>query len=224
MATATIRATPQRIQPDSAVTVRVSYSGNAGDPTPNDIHVAYRRGGASDWREVFGPNIPPGSGIGDLVVTFDAPEDEGTYDVRVQWTLNGEVIVDRMGQFFTDKHARETPPNHRDCPCKVELVRIPVKGGTSITLLKWIAELFINNPDGLTLYHSALRVQIPEGDECPTYCIELTETCDDEEEARVKGEKSQGESSSFPPSWTCMASAVGVRGTSSMSAVHFLPS
>lgn len=73
-----------------------------------------------------------------------------------------------------------------DCPCYVRLYWVPV-GGTSITdVLDFIANRLIDNPDGKTIYHSALEIQFPEGGECRRFVIELTESEDDPaEKARV---------------------------------------
>jgi hypothetical protein len=192
MATATIQATPQRIQPGGTVTVDVTYSLDPGEPTPNDVHVEYQLLGSRSWVHGHGPDIPAGVTPGSSRVSFPAPDDEGTYDIRVRWTFNGDTLVTRTGQFFADNHATAVAPLVAPCPCKVELYRIPVQGGSSVTILQWLAEVLIDNPDDLTLFHSALCVQMPEGVECPTYSIELTDTCEDDAESRVKGERLRG--------------------------------
>lgn len=79
-----------------------------------------------------------------------------------------------------------------DCPCFVKLIWVPVVGGASVDdILEFIAKFYIDNPDGKTLFHSALEIQLPEGGECNRYIIELTESVSDKAESAKVGETVQ---------------------------------
>jgi hypothetical protein len=101
---ATIRIVPDlHLAPEvKKLHVEVDYDTPAGQLPPNDVHLMYRKLSAlnGDWEPLidvlFGPLAWP------LEFHFNKPEDEGTYDIRVNFTRNGRKLPDgeRTGQFF----------------------------------------------------------------------------------------------------------------------------
>lgn len=103
-ASATIQAKPFDVRPGRTVTFTTTYI--PGTPpgaavVPNDVHIEYRELNSSDaWTPAYGPTIPGGgAGAGGFTETFTAPTSAQAYDMRVRWTLNGETIAERTGQF-----------------------------------------------------------------------------------------------------------------------------
>ena len=109
-ASGTIEVKPHDVSPRDPVDCNVRYipgTPPGDDVRPNDVHIEYRRLNGSlfgdpPWTPAYGDNsFPPGT---DTVTPgircpLIAPEEPDTYDIRVRWTLDGETIAERTGQF-----------------------------------------------------------------------------------------------------------------------------
>lgn len=75
-------------------------------PRPNDIHIFYRRLSTfrGRWTKVAETRYFAGDMPLPFNKQFDKPDEPGTYDIRVVFTLNGKPMKDgeRTGQFFVD--------------------------------------------------------------------------------------------------------------------------
>jgi hypothetical protein len=107
----------------------------------------------------------------------------------------------------------ETKPPHRmetdapdedgsecddECNCYIKAVFIPVGDGSSSNTLVLLANLFIDNQNGKDMYHTALKIQVDEDDDCPTYIVELTDFVDGVEDQKAHGQVKAGYAG---PSW-----------------------
>ena len=79
-----------------------------------------------------------------------------------------------------------------DCDCYVKVVFIPVGDGSGSDTLTLLANLFVNNQYGKDLYHTALEVQVDEGDDCPAYVVELTDYIDGVKDQKAHGQVKAG--------------------------------
>ncbi len=106
----TVEVKPHDLPPGDVASCVVKYV--PGDPPgdtvrPNDVHVEISRlhgtlFGHPPWTSVYQDNnIPAGTDTVAKGITFPltAPTEPDTYDIRVQWTLNGETVSERTGQF-----------------------------------------------------------------------------------------------------------------------------
>ncbi|HEX4602655.1 MAG TPA: hypothetical protein VH724_01555 [Candidatus Angelobacter sp.] len=105
---ATIKVVPRQHIPSKIkkVNVEADFTAPRGGPRPNDIHILIRHLSAfnGDWQKVTDTTYFMGNMPLPFRAQFDKPEEEGTYDIRVIFTLDGEPMKDgeRTGQFFVD--------------------------------------------------------------------------------------------------------------------------
>src|SRR5262252_4834235 len=87
-----------------------------------------------------------------------------------------------------------------DCPCKIELLWVRVGENSSAFLRIMVdvvsmarALLGIDPGKVKTMYHAAIRVTVPEGDDCVWYVIELVGAADTKKAASAVGQIREGE-------------------------------
>ena len=83
-----------------------------------------------------------------------------------------------------------------DCPCYARIFYQVVGGDSTSSILRFLARIYIDNPDGKDLYHCALEVQCPDDEGCGRWIIELTDHVDGEE-ATEKGQILEGDAGSI---------------------------
>lgn len=104
---ATIEIVPKQHLGPRIKKVNVKADMDFGEgPRPNDIHIFYRPLSAfgGKWIKVAETTYYFGNMPLPYSMQFEKPEEPGTYDVRVIFTLDGERMKngERTGQFFVD--------------------------------------------------------------------------------------------------------------------------
>jgi hypothetical protein len=104
---ATIKSVPkQHVPPDvKKLNIEVDYDVPPRGDVPNDVHIEFRKVSPfnGDWHTLI--NVKRFDRIAwPIEFQFDKPEDQGAYDIRVTFTLDGKKLDDgeRTGQFFVD--------------------------------------------------------------------------------------------------------------------------